>query len=129
MVKLKTSNRLIINQSVNIPIDGVIKIDEDGVTEVSEEAAAILLNNFDGTYSAFSDEGEDESKDDESKDDEGNKEDENEEDENEEDEIDLTSLSLKELISVAKDAGIKEPTYRKFKESKKLMVKFLKDNI
>lgn len=47
----------------------------------------------------------------------------------EEDKLDLESLTLKELIEVAKDAGIEESSYENFKKSKKLMLKFLEKSL
>lgn len=79
------------------------------------------------------DDDSDQDKDEEDNDEDEEQDDEEEESEDEDEEEDettnLESLELDELIQLAKDAGIKEPSYRKFKNDKDGMVKFLSERL
>lgn len=147
-MKLKTDKPELFGTKLNIPVDGEISISKSGIVIVSEEAASFLINNHDGSFYNPDEEVEDDQKDDASDDnkenednggqddnsddtdDENEDEEEDESDNEDEDETtDLNTLELDELIQLAKDAGIKEPSYRKFKNDKDGMVKFLSEKL
>lgn len=148
-VKIKTKNVHVFGKKITLPIDGETKVSKDGTLKVSEDCAKLLSghknyivdiededfdedldnvdSNIDNDDNLDNDDGDgDEDEGDEDDDSEDEEEDEEEEDEEEEDEeIDLNDLELPELIKLAKEAGIKEPSYRSVKNNKKKMVKFL----
>ncbi len=144
---LKTNNTGLFGKKLNLPYAGETQISENGEIEVETKVAELLITKYDGSFSRLGDievVEEEEVKEPkkpktepktEPKKEADKKLDvpvvpaaevkENEEEEEEED--DLEALSLEELIELAKEAGFKEPTYRKFKTNKKLMIKFLND--
>lgn len=145
---LKTNNAGLFGKQLNLPYAGKVKISEDGEIEVESKVAELLVNNHDGSFFREADIEVEDAKEvkvqkkkstkklekveeEETEEEEEETEDETEEEEEEEEEdeaLDLGTLDLEALIELAKDAGFKEPTYRKFKKSKKLMIKFINDN-
>lgn len=136
---LKTNNAGLFGKKLNLPIAGETEISKDGEIEVETAVADLLVNNHDGTFFREGDVKEIEVEAEEvkakpqtkakAKVEEKEVEEAEEEEEAEEVEADLGTLSLEELIELAKEAGFKEPTYRKFKKDPKLMIAFLKKNV
>lgn len=122
-VKLQTEKRSLFGKKLNIPIDGEVSISKSGMMIVSKEASELLLENYDGTIFNPNEEVEEQEVE------EQEVESEKDETEDEDESLDLESLSLKELIGVAKEADIKEPSYRKFKKDKEGMIKFLQKRL
>jgi len=141
--KIKTNNAGLFGKKLNLPIAGEVSISEDGYIEVEANVADLLLNRHDGTFVSAVEVKEIEVEEDEEEDEveteketpkkpepkkEETTEEKGEKEETEEEEDGLEGLKLEELIDLAKDAGFKEPSYRKFKKSEKLMIKFLRNN-
>lgn len=104
-MKIKAKNSKVFGIKLNIPVDGLIEIDANGVVEVSEKAANMLVNGTnDWEYS---------------KDVEG--------DGNEVDEVleGLKKMTLPQMIEMAKEAGYPESEYQKFAKKEKLMLAYL----
>ena len=104
-MKIKAKNSKIFGIKLNVPVDGLIEIDANGVAEVSEKAANMLVNGTnDWEYS---------------KDSEG--------DGNEGDEVlaGLKKMTLPQMIEMAKEAGYPESEYQKFAKKEKLMLAYL----
>lgn len=104
-MKIKAKNSKVFGIKLNVPVDGLIEIDANGVAEVSEKAANMLVNGTnDWEYS---------------KDSEG--------DGNEVDEVlaGLKKMTLPQMIEMAKEAGYPESEYQKFAKKEKLMLAYL----
>lgn len=110
-MKIKANSDLIKNIKLSVPYDGTIEVDENGVVEVSQSCAEILVNGthdwhyLDDTKGAI-------------------------------DDADINSLlnkiksaPLEELVSIAKEAGYDEKEWSKFaknsKSAQKLMSGYL----
>lgn len=98
-MKIKTNVETAYGKKINLPIDGIVEVGEDGIMEVSEKCAAILLN--DSNYISA-------------------------EDASEETEDGLDDLKLPELVQLAVDASYPEEEYKKFLKNKKLMIIYLR---
>lgn len=99
-MKIKAKNSKVFGIKLNVPVDGLIEIDANGVAEVSEKAANMLVNGTnDWEYS---------------KDNEG-------------DEVlaGLKKMTLPQMIEMAKEAGYPESEYQKFAKKEKLMLAYL----
>lgn len=99
-MKIKAKNSKVFGIKLNVPVDGLIEIDANGVAEVSEKAANMLVNGTnDWEYS---------------KDSEG-------------DEVlaGLKKMTLPQMIEMAKEAGYPESEYQKFTKMEKLMLAYL----
>ena len=46
MTKIKAKNLKIAGTKLNIPVDGIIDIDANGIASVSEKAARVLVNGI-----------------------------------------------------------------------------------
>ena len=104
-MKIKAKNSKVFGIKLNVPVDGLIEIDANGVAEVSGKAAKMLVNGTnDWEYS---------------KDSEG--------DGNEGDEVlaGLKKMTLPQMIEMAKEAGYPESEYQKFAKKEKLMLAYL----
>lgn len=148
-VILKSKNPNRFGQKIVLPFVGEVQLNEKGEVEVEENVAEHVLTTNSKSWlcednfikkdlDETSDEDDDENEEDQTGDvdDSGNQEteededsdDENEEDQEDEDSLeDLEKLELPELIDMAKQLGFKASQYKKYKENKKLMIKFLKD--
>ena len=104
-MKIKAKNSKVFGIKLNVPVDGLIEIDANGIAEVSGKAAKMLVNGTnDWEYS---------------KDSEG--------DGNEGDEVlaGLKKMTLPQMIEMAKEAGYPESEYQKFAKKEKLMLAYL----
>lgn len=104
-MRIKAKNSKVFGIKLNVPVDGLIEIDANGVAEVSVKAANMLVNGTnDWEYS---------------KDSEG--------DGNEGDEVlaGLKKMTLPQMIEMAKEAGYPESEYQKFAKREKLMLAYL----
>ena len=105
-MKIKAKNSKVFGIKLNVPVDGLIEIDANGVAEVSEKAAQMLVNGT-NDWEYFNDnEG-------------GN--------DNEVDEVinGLKKMTLAQMIDMAKEAGYPESEYQKFAKKEKLMLAYL----
>lgn len=134
-IKIKSKRTSDYGKKKNLPIVGVVKISKEGILEVEENVADLMINNFDGSWEILDSKkssGSSKSSKDEGKT-EGGEPDSNDGDEDEGNDSDsdgltekqMEELSLEELINIAKEAGLKEPSYRKFKGKKSTMIKYL----
>lgn len=105
-MKIKAKNSKVFGIKLNVPVDGLIEIDANGVAEVSEKAAKMLVNGT-NDWEYFND----------SKGDDGN----------EVDEVisGLKKMTLAQMIDMAKEAGYPESEYQKFAKKEKLMLAYL----
>ena len=144
-VILKSKNPNRFGQKIVLPFVGEVQLNEKGEVEVEENVAEHVLttnskswlceDNFIKKDLDETSEDEEEDEDQTGDDDSGGQEteeddsdNETEEEEEEEDSLeDLERLELPELIDMAKQLGFKASQYKKYKENKKLMIKFLKD--
>lgn len=126
---------------LNVPIDGLVEIDENGVVEVSKRCGEMLINGT-NDWKKYSDDTED--ADDEKVDEQGSKdgeqadtdttsEDEKDSEDSEEKQatdkeiIDgLKKLSLQECIDTAKEAGYPEKEWEKFSKNEKAPEKLMR---
>lgn len=105
-MKIKAKNSKVFGIKLNVPVDGLIEIDANGVAEVSEKAAKMLVNGTnDWEYSNDSEGG----------------------DGNEVDEVinGLKKMTLSQMIDMANEAGYPESEYQKFAKKEKLMLAYL----
>lgn len=105
-MKIKAKNSKVFGIKLNVPVDGLIEIDANGVAEVSEKAAKMLVNGT-NDWEYFND----------SEGDDGN----------EVDEVinGLKKMTLAQMINMAKEAGYPESEYQKFAKKEKLMLAYL----
>lgn len=105
-MKIKAKNSKVFGIKLNVPVDGLIEIDVNGVAEVSEKAAKMLVNGT-NDWEYFND----------SEGDDGN----------EVDEVisGLKKMTLAQMIDMAKEAGYPESEYQKFAKKEKLMLAYL----
>ena len=105
-MKIKAKNSKVFGIKLNVPVDGLIEIDANGVAEVSEKAAKMLVNGT-NDWEYFND----------SEGDDGN----------EVDEVisGLKKMTLAQMIDMAKEAGYPESEYQKFAKKEKLMLAYL----
>lgn len=104
-MRIKAKNSKVFGIKLNVPVDGLIEIDANGVAEVSVKAANMLVNGTnDWEYC---------------KDNDG--------DVNEVDEVllGLKKMTLPEMIEMANEAGYPESEYQKFAKKEKLMLAYL----
>lgn len=105
-MKIKAKNSKVFGIKLNVPVDGLIEIDANGVAEVSGKAAKMLVNGT-NDWEYFNDsEGVDG---------------------NEVDEVisGLKKMTLAQMIDMAKEAGYPESEYQKFAKKEKLMLAYL----
>ena len=103
-MKIKAKNSRVFGIKLNVPVDGLIEIDANGVAEVSEKAAKMLVNGT-NDWEYFNDS-------------EGG------------DGVDevingLKRMTLSQMIDMAKEAGYPESEYQKFAKKEKLMLAYL----
>lgn len=105
-MKIKAKNSKVFGIKLNVPVDGLIEIDANGVAEVSGKAAKMLVNGT-NDWEYFND----------SEGDDGN----------EVDEVisGLKKMTLTQMIDMAKEAGYPESEYQKFAKKEKLMLAYL----
>lgn len=105
-MKIKAKNSKVFGIKLNVPVDGLIEIDANGVAEVSGKAAKMLVNGT-NDWEYFND----------SEGDDGN----------EVDEVisGLKKMTLAQMIDMAKEAGYPESEYQKFAKKEKLMLAYL----
>lgn len=145
-MKIKAINPKVRSMKLQVPYDGLITINEEGVAEVSDKAAKLLVN---GTADwAYLTSGETKGKGKKDGEQEPKKTEPTPPEENEEvveetetpedgdggkEEVDETKLiidgikkmSLEEMIATAKDAGYPEDEYKKFMKKDKMMAAYL----
>lgn len=112
MVKIKAKNPAVKGMKLIVPIDGTIDINANGIAEVSENAATLLVNKTnDWEYL------------DSSKDNKSTKV----EDEDEDAQViaGIKKMKLEEMIAMAKEAEYPENEWGKFSQKSKMMAAYL----
>lgn len=128
-MKIVAKNKNIKSMQLNVPIDGCIEINENGIAEVSRSCGEMLIN---GTldWKEFSDEEDtDESaKEPEQGNNDGNQESEKDSDAVSNEEIieGLKKLSLEECIATAKEANYPEKEWEKLAKNEKAAEKLMR---
>lgn len=104
-MRIKAKNSKVFGIKLNVPVDGLIEIDANGVAEVSVKAANMLVNGT-NDWEYYKD---------------------NDGDVNEVDEVllGLKKMTLPEMIEMANEAGYPESEYQKFAKKEKLMIAYL----
>lgn len=124
MAKLKTKNEQYYGKKMNLPILGVVQIDEQGCIETDNKQVIEILTEQTTDWELLN-----------AKNGKGvaekiiedpNKTEEETEEEDSGSSINYDELELDELIKVAEDAQIPVEEYEKFKNKRKLMINFLK---
>jgi TATA-binding protein-associated factor Taf7 len=150
-IKIRVSELAMYGQSVIVPNDGEVSIDSDGILEVSEETAKLLLENTSSYVEVGTDGKATTSKDkavktttkakkveavveEEETEEEETEEEETEEEETEEEETEeetgltkesLSELEISELIDILKTAKIEKASYAKYVNKKGLLINFI----
>jgi hypothetical protein len=129
MKSIKINDESFFGKSINIPFDGEVKLDENGVVSVSDEAAEQLIEGTsDWTLVTKTikkkpviEEVE------ETEEDETVVEEENEEltETEEEEVVSLDSLSVEELIQICEEANFPKSEWGKYTKSKKALEKYI----
>lgn len=104
-MKIKAKNSKVFGIKLNVPVDGLIEIAANGVAEVSDKAAKMLVDGTnDWEYVSGEDSGNDNT-----------------------DEVlnGIKKMPLAQMIEVAKEAGYPESEYMKFAKKEKLMAAYL----
>lgn len=104
-MRIKAKNSKVFGINLNVPVDGLIEIDANGVAEVSVKAANMLVNGT-NDWEYYKD---------------------NDGDVNDGDEVlaGLKKMTLPQMIEMAKEAGYPESEYQKFAKREKLMLAYL----
>lgn len=131
-MKIIAKNPSVKSMRLIVPIDGLIDIDANGMAEVSDKAAEMLVNNTnDWAYETPEDAndeipGENNEAENEEQE-EVNDTPEEEDKKPEDDEIiaGIKAMKLNEMISMAKEAKYPESEWKRFKEKEKLMAAYL----
>lgn len=133
-MKIQAKNKDVKSMKLNVPIDGLVDIDENGVIEVSKRCGEMLLNGT-NDWKKYSDDTED--ADDEKVDEQCSKdgeqtdtetsEGEGEKQPTDEDVIEgLKKLSLEECVETAKAAEYPEKEWEKFAKNEKAPEKLMR---
>jgi hypothetical protein len=122
-MKIKSVDQSTWGKTMTVPVQGEVKVSEEGTISVSEEAAEVLLE-----HPAMFVEVEEGSK---NKKKQKEVEEVEEQSDNEKDAVEeiLTAKSFKWLVKTIKNIdGLKEKQKEKYSKSKEIAVKFLVDN-
>lgn len=128
-MKIIAKNKNIKSMKLNVPVDGCIDIDENGIAEVSQSCGMMLIN---GTldWKEFSEgkDTEESEKESEQGENDGNQESgEDSNDVSNEEVIEgLKKLSLDECIATAKEAGYPEKEWEKLSKNEKAAEKLMR---
>lgn len=128
-MKIIAKNKNIKSMKLNVPVDGCIDIDENGIAEVSQSCGMMLIN---GTldWKEFSEgkDTEESEKEPEQGENDGNQESgEDSNDVSNEEVIEgLKKLSLDECIATAKEAGYPEKEWEKLSKNEKAAEKLMR---
>ena len=122
-MKIKAKNpRLIKSMKLNVPIDGIIEIDENGVAEVSSKCGQMLIEGT-NDWEKFgekkvSDEGETNAG--------AGEKDENADISDEEVIEGIKQMSLDDCVALAKQSGYPEKEWEKFAKNEKAAEKLMR---
>ena len=112
-VNIKAVNSGVRGMKLIVPIDGIIEIDANGISSVSEKAAEMLVNGTNDWEYADSKENEKDVKDNPEK---------------SEDELifeGIKSMKLDEMLNMAREANYPEEEWSRFAKKEKLMSAYL----
>jgi hypothetical protein len=112
-MKIVTSSKQVFGKKLNVPFDGTVEVSEEGILEVSDKCADVLLKqpNFSEIAKPAA---------------KASKSAKKEEDEDDEDSDGLDDLELEDLIKLAVEASYPDEEFKNFKKNKKLMLKYLR---
>lgn len=121
-MKIKAKNPNVSSMKLIVPVDGLVTVDGEGVVEVSEKCAEVLVKGTnDWNYLEGAAEVEGKTENDEAEDE---VDDEEEVSEREKFEAHLDTLTFEQLKDLAKEGQMPEEEYKKL-NSKKLMKAYL----
>lgn len=112
-MKIKAKNPSVKSMALIIPVDGKIEIDANGIVDVSDKAAKMLVNGtrdwdyYDKTLIN------------------GNNDSNNEKSEDEVVVSGIKKMKLEEMITMANEAGYPESEWKRFSKKDKLMAAYL----
>lgn len=122
-MKIKAKNpRLIKSMKLNVPIDGIIEIDENGVAEVSSKCGQMLIEGT-NDWEKF---GEKKVSNEEETNAEAGEKDENADISDEEVIEGIKQMSLDECVALAKQSGYPEKEWEKFAKNEKAAEKLMR---
>ena len=122
-MKIKAKNpRLIKSMKLNVPIDGIIEIDENGVAEVSSKCGQMLIEGT-NDWEKF---GEKKVSNEEETNAEAEEKDENADISDEEVIEGIKQMSLDECVALAKQSGYPEKEWEKFAKNEKAAEKLMR---
>lgn len=122
-MKIKAKNpRLIKSMKLNVPIDGIIEIDENGVAEVSSKCGQMLIEGT-NDWEKF---GEKKVSDEVETNAEAEEKDENADISDEEVIEGIKKMSLDECVALAKQSGYPEKEWEKFAKNEKAAEKLMR---
>lgn len=107
-MKIKAKNPSVKGMKLIVPIDGTIDIDANGIAEVSENAADLLVNKT-NDWSYLSEEPETKEI----------------ADEDAQVVAGIKKMKIEEMVAMAKEAGYLESEWNKFTQKPKLMAAYL----
>jgi hypothetical protein len=109
-MKIKAKNPSVKGMKLIVPIDGTIEIDANGIADVSDKAANLLVNNTNDWQflNAAKADSNDEPEDDDARIVQG-----------------IKKMSLEDMISMAQEAEYPESEWKKFSKKDKLMAAYL----
>lgn len=119
-VKIKVKNQNLINKSIYVPVDGEVKVNQEGIIEVSKKVSELLVKDS-INYEYYEKE---EIVDSPLEDDKGvieKKEEFTKED--------LSKLEIKDLVEILENAGIDKSKYDKFTSKKGLLINYILKNL
>lgn len=127
-MKIKAKNNTVKSMQLMIPYDGIIEIDNDGIAEVSEKAAKVLVEcTNDWEYADEKETNAETDNADETTTSEADIVDETATSEEKNDEIidGIRNMSLDAMITMATEAGYPEKDWKKYAKKDKLMAAYL----
>lgn len=127
-MKIKAKNNTVKSIQLMIPYDGIIEIDNDGIAEVSEKAAKVLVEcTNDWEYADEKETDAETDNADETTTSEADIVDETATSEEKNDEIidGIRNMSLDAMITMATEAGYPEKDWKKYAKKDKLMAAYL----
>lgn len=112
-MKIKAKNPSVKSMKLAVPIDGIIDIDANGVADISDKAAEMLVNGTRdwGYLDPAPKNVKDDSKDEKSED--------------EQVVAGIKAMKLEDMISMATEAGYPETEWKRFSKKDKLMAAYL----
>lgn len=126
-MKIKAKNSTVKSMQLMIPYDGIIEIDNEGIAEVSEKAAKVLVECTNDWEYADKEETDAEADNTDETSTSEEKDAETSTSEEKDDEIidGIRNMSLDAMITMATEAGYPEKDWKKYAKKDKLMAAYL----